>query len=95
MEIVIQSNEIELTSRARLAIKSRVEVVLHRLVQYVNRVSVNFDDVNGPKGGIDKQCKVKLSLNTMSPVVVVAQEDNPQTAFTIAFARALAALKSA
>ena len=93
MEILIHSNQVELTSRAKLAIKGRVETVLNRLAQYVTCVFVNFEDVNGPKGGIDKQCQVKLLLDTQSPIVVSANEGNPQTAFTLAFAKALAVLK--
>ena len=93
MDILIQSKNVELTSRARLAIKSRIDTVLKNLAHYIDRVSVHFDDINGPKGGDDKQCKVKISLVSMPTIVVVVQEDNAQTAFTIAFAKALATLK--
>ena len=93
MEILIQSKAVEVSSRARLAIKSRIETVLKNLEHYVDRVSVHFDDINGPKGGMDKQCKVKISLIAMPPVVISVQEDNAQTAFTIAFAKGLATLK--
>ena len=93
MEVVIHSKQVELSSRARLAIKSRVESLLGNLQQYVERVSVSFDDVNGPRGGADKQCLIKVNLIGMQPVVSRTQEDNAQTAFSTAFAIALRGCK--
>jgi hypothetical protein len=54
----------------------------------IERVTVRFEDVNGPKGGIDTMCRIKLVL-TNRPSIIVEKLD---TKVGPAFARALAAI---
>jgi len=43
---------------------------LSRFEGVVTRVKIRFFDVNGPKGGIDKRCRVSAKLRTGEQVVV-------------------------
>jgi putative sigma-54 modulation protein len=45
----------------------------------VERASVRVEDVNGPRGGIDKVCRVKVVLFGL-PTVVIEQADEAQHA---------------
>ena len=44
----------------------------HRLQQ----VQLYVEDVNGPRGGIDKQCRCVLHLRQMAPIVIQDQDEN-------------------
>lgn len=48
-----------------------------RLVRYgrsIERVSVRLTDVNGPRGGVDQRCRIKVVLSAL-PSVVIERRD--------------------
>ena len=57
----------------------------------VERVTIRFDDVNGPRGGVDIDCVIKVVVSSISSVIVAARGESPAAAF----ARALPRLKRA
>ena len=42
----------------------------------VTRVKIHFSDINGPKGGIDKRCRVSAKLKKAGQVVVLSEGKN-------------------
>ncbi|HEY3445105.1 MAG TPA: HPF/RaiA family ribosome-associated protein [Myxococcales bacterium] len=61
MRVEIRSKGIELTAGLREFVERRARFSLGRQSDQVARVQVWLEDVNGPKGGDDKRCRVKLS----------------------------------
>ncbi|MEQ8667646.1 MAG: hypothetical protein RIC12_00650 [Pirellulales bacterium] len=53
-------------------LSSALDRFRHRLKQ----VYLYLEDVNGPRGGVDKQCRCVLHLRRMPPVVIQDQDDN-------------------
>lgn len=51
---------------------SSLERFAHRLKQ----VYVYIEDINGPRGGVDKQCRCVLHLRRMPPIVIQDQDDS-------------------
>jgi hypothetical protein len=51
----------------------RVRFVLRRLRWMVPRAEVQLSDVNGPRGGVDKRCRVELRTDGAGSVVVTSQ----------------------
>lgn len=49
---------------------------LERFQHWVRHVCLYIEDVNGPKGGIDKQFRCVVHLRRMPPVVIQAEGDN-------------------
>lgn len=49
---------------------------LRRFGHRVKRVCLYIEDINGPRGGEDKQCRCVLHLRRMQPVVIKDQDDN-------------------
>lgn len=43
---------------------------LARYESRITRIEVHFEDVNGPKGGIDHQCRLEARLSALKPVNV-------------------------
>ena len=53
----------------------------------IERTSVRVDDVNGPRGGRDKRCRIKVVLNGLPSVYVEEQHESLQAAIDRALAR--------
>lgn len=66
----------------------RVRFTLRRLSWQVPHVEVQMSDVNGPRGGIDKRCQVKLKTDGAGSLVVASVAADWRTALDIALARA-------
>ena len=49
---------------------------LSRFWHRLNKVSLYMEDVNGPRGGIDKHCRCVLQVRNMSPIVIQDTDEN-------------------
>lgn len=73
MHIDIQFRGIDVSPAVRDHAERRAHFTLGRHSARISRVSISLEDVNGPKGGADKSCRVQISLQQADPVVVVEQ----------------------
>lgn len=64
MTIHVRSRQIRIDQGLRERIERRVRSALGRLVPRIRRASVRIDDLNGPRGGRDKACRVEVQLGT-------------------------------
>jgi CBS domain-containing protein len=61
----------------------------------IERASVRVEDVNGPRGGVDKLCRIKVVMSGLPSVVVEDQDHDLKTAIVGALARAERAVRRA
>lgn len=61
-----------ITSEAKRLLKFSMS----RFEGTVTRVKIHFSDLNGPKGGIDKRCRVSVKLKKAGQVVVLSEGEN-------------------
>jgi ribosome-associated translation inhibitor RaiA len=67
---------IEVSAKGGLSAEFKADVVavisegLSRYEDRMTRVEVHVEDANGPKGGIDHQCRLEARLAGMQPVAV-------------------------
>jgi CBS domain-containing protein/ribosome-associated translation inhibitor RaiA len=60
---------------------------LGKFAPSIERVSVRIEDVNGPRGGLDKRCRIKVVLSGLPSVMVEEQRPDLQPAMDGALAR--------
>jgi putative sigma-54 modulation protein len=69
MHIDIQSRPFSLTESLRDYSDQRIRSVLTRFEDHIQRISMWLSDINGPKGGRDKHCRLQIVLAGNADVV--------------------------
>ena len=82
MNIEIQSRNVKLTSELRQLLNKRVEFAFSRFKDRIQKVKIQLSDINGPKGGIDKECQFHLTLPDQPDVVVKGTSDKLESAIS-------------
>jgi putative sigma-54 modulation protein len=70
MRVTIQSRGFSLTRAIDERVRKRLNFLLGGRLRRLQRVDVTLSDLNGPRGGIDKRCRIKVSLDGLRPVVI-------------------------
>ncbi|MEO8603793.1 MAG: hypothetical protein ABI629_14560 [bacterium] len=60
----------KLDDAERAEVRRQLGRKLENFAQHIERVSVRFEDANGPRGGVDAICRVKIVLRALPSVVV-------------------------
>lgn len=88
MRIEIRGKGIEVTAGLREFVERRARFSLGRRSDQIERVQVWLEDVNGPRGGEDKRCRVKLSGPGLSGRLIESSSGELGTAVFDALERA-------
>lgn len=70
MKSTIITKGIETSQVLREYIIERVDMALDHVYDSIHFVTVRISDLNGPKGGIDKRCKIHFKLSGLPAIVV-------------------------
>lgn len=73
MKVEIRRQGVEVGEPVRAHIERRLRFTLGKFGSRVQRVNVFLSDLNGPKGGVDKRCRLVVRLR--SGVVTVEERD--------------------
>ncbi len=87
MKVIVESRNAE-GSALRSMAETRLRFVLRRLAWLVRTASVRMSDVNGPRGGIDKQVRVELHVSGARALIVSATSGDWRAAVDAAIGRA-------
>ncbi len=79
----------------RAYVRRKLDRKLGKFSRRIERTSVRIDDVNGPRGGIDKRCRIKVVLTGLPSVVVEERHHSLQAAIDGALARVERAVRQA
>ncbi len=63
MQIELRIRNVNLAGSLQSYVERRLRYALRRLGNRLGRVKVWVSDINGPRGGPDKHCRVSLELN--------------------------------
>lgn len=75
-----------LSKEQRNRIRQELGARLGKFADSVERVSVRVEDVNGPRGGIDQVCRIKVVLSKLPSVVFESQNASLDAAIASALA---------
>lgn len=87
MQVIFESRDADGTQLRDLSVQ-RVHFALRRLSALVARAKVQFSDVNGPRGGVDKRCQVELKTDHSGTVVIASLARDWRTALDRSLSRA-------
>jgi putative sigma-54 modulation protein len=88
VNIVIRARGFSITGGLRAHVERRLAFALDRFVEQVARVSVTMGDVNGPRGGRDKSCRVEVLVRDGRAVRATALDADAYAAIGAAVRRA-------
>jgi ribosomal subunit interface protein len=88
MHIDIQARQLPLTRTLKRYTQLRIRFALTRFEERIQRVSMWLSDVNGPKGGRDKQCRLQVALAGKTSIVIEDTHENLYVAINRAIERA-------
>lgn len=80
MKFGIRGRHIELTAPLLAHVERRLRFALSRFGQKIRLVAVQLTDLNGPRGGLDKQCRVRVALSPSGRVMAEAIDADLPTA---------------
>ena len=76
MKIDVRSQGFALTHALREYAERRLRFALVRAGDRVRRVAVSLHDINGPRGGIDKRCRIEVTRPGFPTVMIEDTEAN-------------------
>lgn len=74
-------SRIPLEAAFRDLVRARLGRRLGKFAKRIERVSVRFEDVNGPRGGVDTVCRAKVVLDGLPSIVVEERAADAREAF--------------
>lgn len=84
----IRSADSLLDAAAEAYVRRKLGRKLGKFAMSIERVSVRVEDVNGPRGGLDKHCRIKIVLAGLPSVLVEQRSNSLQGAMDGALSKA-------
>ena len=70
MQIDIQARDFSLTEALRSHAERRLRFALTCCDDHIQRIVMRLSDINGPRGGVDKCCHLRVMLDGLPDVVI-------------------------
>ena len=95
MNIIINDKQKLLSSAAIDRTETKSRSAFAKFSDHVKSVEISVEDINGPKGGIDKQCRVLVKMRRLNDVSVTVNESAISSAIPGAIDRAARSVRRA
>jgi ribosome-associated translation inhibitor RaiA len=70
MRIEVRGRHLEVAEELRRHAERRLRFALGRFTGAVGRVTVRVEDINGPRGGVDKRCRLVVALAPRGELII-------------------------
>jgi hypothetical protein len=87
MSIEVRWSAPQFKGKSKNIISRQLQILMWRFRAFLMRVRVNFSDVNGPKGGVDKRCIVSAKLRSPGKITIISEGMDYLEAFQTSLAR--------
>ncbi len=84
MVLRIHGHHLEVSDALDAHITDRFKAALDQLDHMVHEITVRLEDVNGPKGGVNKRCHATVHLRAGGTVVVEETQPDMYAAVSLA-----------
>ncbi len=91
----VRPSGVNLDAPMRRWVEARTGRQLEKFSEYIERVTVRFKDLNGPRGGSDTLCRTKVVLSELPSVVVEERAPSVREAFDLTAAAVTRAVRKA
>ncbi len=88
MKLRLTTHGIELSADLDDYVRRRAHFSLGRFAGRIRSLSIRLADVNGPRGGIDKFCDIRVDVGLRQPVMVRERQASIHAAVAFAVERA-------
>jgi hypothetical protein len=88
MRLQFRSKNFRLHDAIREEMERRIRFALGRFVGRISAVIVGLADLNGPRGGMDKQCRLVVRLRPAGKVTIEETQSDVSAAVALAADRA-------
>jgi hypothetical protein len=88
VQLTVKTRGVALSEKLLGVIRGSIASAVGRFAERVTRVVVRVDDTNGPRGGVDTECRMTLQLDRGRGLTVSAVAPNEFAAVGRAAARA-------
>lgn len=88
MELTITDLNVGLSNENLTRIRQKTRRMFSKICDNVMAINVTIDDINGPKGGKDKNCRVIIHTKGMPDVVITDNQKSVMSAVNISLSRA-------
>jgi ribosome-associated translation inhibitor RaiA len=82
MRFEIRRRGVKVTKELRNYLKDRLQFALSRFGRHIDLIRVYLQDLNGPRGGMDKKCRIVVALPPRGRVVVSGADTGLHSAIT-------------
>lgn len=76
MNIEILARDFKLTDALRAYVERRLNFTFSGRFEQIKSIQVRLSDINGPRGGIDKRCRIQITVPRLKDIVVEDTESN-------------------
>ena len=76
MKIIFNNRNLSDINEIRTYINRKTVLCFSRNQSKIKTVSITLADINGPKGGKDKQCKIRVITNNIPEIVITEEREN-------------------
>jgi ribosome-associated translation inhibitor RaiA len=92
MQVRVRGRHVDMSEPFRGYAERRVQFAIGAFERRLDHIDVCVDDINGPRGGVDKSCVLKVSLKSGGTVLVRGADADVYSAVDRAAARIKSAL---
>lgn len=88
MPIHIRAAREKVRPITRAYVRRKLGMKFRKFADSIERVSVRVEDVNGPRGGVDQSCRIKVALRGLPSVVFESRDASLNAAVDVALSGA-------